>query len=335
MRGALWVALILSGRALMAAPYAAYVAGVPVHSASPDARVMVADLAGGDPVCVSDGLSGARDPAWSPDGRLAFEAVSDGRSDIYVCGPDGSGRVNITERSDGWHTSPVFVDGRRIAYLTGPDRTVIRLASIESGGESALCDQPRFYGRAAASPDGSTLAVFGADRLAGPGHLCLVPTDGSGARPLTTQPGQYSTPSFSPDGQSVAVSFDLSASGGGRGVGLIAIPGGDLRVLADGGYPLGPVSFSPDGTRIAYVSAESYHNTWVALVGIDGANRERLDVGPFHVTGWPSFSPDGVLLAFQGVQAAVYGVFVKDLTTGEMTRLCPTGDTGVQPAFSH
>ena len=122
-------ALMAAAAASWAAPYVAYVGNTPVHSASPEAKVMVVDLAGGTPVNASEGLSSARNPAWSPDGsRLAFEAVGEGLCDIFVCKADGTERVNVTATPEEWESAPCFVDASRVAYLSGPDRAEIWIA---------------------------------------------------------------------------------------------------------------------------------------------------------------------------------------------------------------
>jgi len=47
---------------LAAAPFVAYIGNVPVHSPSPTAKIVVYDVASGETVNVSEGLSAARSP---------------------------------------------------------------------------------------------------------------------------------------------------------------------------------------------------------------------------------------------------------------------------------
>lgn len=319
-----------------AAPYVAYIGNVSVHSPSPDAKIMVADLAGGAPANVSEGLHSARAPAWSADGGLlAFEAIEESLNDIFICRPDGSERRNITATPDTWESAPAFADANHIACLSGPDASDVWLLDLATNGKTKLTKQPRFHGTPGASPDGALLAVTGSEKLAGPGHIYLLRTDGQATRQLTEAQAIYSTPCFSPDGQSVAFCFDGAEIGGvTRGLAVIPIAGGEAQLLAADGYPLAPLSFSPDGARIAYTSSSVYHSTWVSIVNADGTDNQRLAVNPFHIIGWPSFSPDGTSLAYQGVYGARYTVHVVDLATGEDVTLTPQGETGVNPVFS-
>jgi len=334
-RGSVAGLLLLAGP-LSAAPFVAYIGNVPVHSPSPDAAIMVHDAATGATANVSEGLWSARSPAWSPDGtKLAFEAIEQGLNDIFVCASDGSGRVNSTQSPDVWESSPALVDANRLVYLAGPDRTDLWLLDLATGAKTKLTEKPAFHGRPVVSPDGKLIAIVASEKLAGPGDILSIDVGSREVSNLTQAPALYSPPAFWPNGQNIAFCFDGREIGGAtRGLAVMPVAGGEPKLLADDGYPLAPLSFSPDGARIAYSSAEAYHNTWVTLINADGSGKQRLDVSPAHIIGWPSFSPDGKSLAFQAVYAARYTDRLTDLATGEMKFITPEGKTGVNPVFS-
>ncbi len=331
----LLAALLAFTPSAVAAPYVAYIGNVPVHSPSPDARIMVADFAGGDPVNVSEGLSSARSPVWAPSGtRLAFEAVGAGLNDIYTAKADGSNRLNVTDSPDIWESAPCYIDEGHLAYLAGPDRTQVVGHSINAGHTMRLTTVAAFHSPPIANPEGTLIAVTASEKLAGPGHILLIDIATREIRQLTQEPALYSEPCFSPDGETIAFAFDgVEVEGSTRGVALADVETGDLTLLASDGYPLTPVSFSSDGTRIAYTSSVAYHNTWVASVGVDGSDAERLAVTSFHIIAWPSYSPDGETLAYQGVYAAKYYIHAVNLVTGEDRRIT-TGGSGVRPVCS-
>lgn len=331
------VLLWLVSWSAVAAPYVAWVGDVPVHSASPAARVMVADLAGGAPVNVSQGLRAAREPAWAPDGTLlAFDALAeDGQNDLFVCHPDGSDRENLSQTADAWEAAPVFLDAQRLGCLVGVDRTEVWVIARSPRARTRLAAPAAFHARPVASADGRLLAVVASERLAGPGQLCLVPSDGSALRVLTPVPARYSVPAFTPDGQQLVYAFDgAEIDGAQRGVAIQPLAGGPARLLATDGYPLAALVVSPDGRQVAYTSAAVYHTTWVSLVGMEGGKGERLAVSGFHNIGWPGFTPDGRRLVFEGVYAARFTVNLLDLASGQVTGLTPDGDTGVHPLVS-
>lgn len=315
------------------APYVAYVGNVPVHSDSAHAKVMVVDVADGTAVNVSEGLASARAPAWSPDGELlAFEAIENGFCDVFVCKPDGGDRRNVTSSLEVWNGSPCLVDGQRVAFLSGPDRTDVWLTDLVTGETRQLTREPLFNKPPVPAPDGAVLAVVGSAKLGGPGDIYLVTVDGGETTNLTQAPARYSTPAFSPDGKTLAFSFDGRDIGGARrGVARMPVAGGAPELLAQDGYPLGPLCFSADGARIAYTSAATYHSTWVRVMQADGRDNSPINPSPAHIIGWPSFTPDGKGLAYQGVHAAKYTVRLLDLETGKNRALSPDNESGVTP----
>ena len=329
-------ALSLLAGPLAAAPHIAYIGNVPVHSPSPDAKIMVYDVATGATANVSEGLWSARAPAWAPDGsRLAFEAIEQGLNDIFVCAPDGSGRVNATQTPEAWESSPALLDANRPLFLEGPDRTDLWLLDLGTGTKTKLTETPAFHGRPVVSPDGRLIAIVASAKLAGSGDILTIDVGSRKVTNLTQAPALYSPPAFSPDGKTLAFCYDGRDIGGAmRGLAIMPVAGGEPELLADDGYPLAPLSFWPDGTRIAYTSADAYHSTWVTLANLDGSGKQRFDVSSAHVIGWPSFSPDGESLAFQAVYAARYTVRLIDLATGEVNFVTPEGKTGVNPVFS-
>ncbi|MGQ9731448.1 MAG: TolB family protein [Candidatus Zipacnadales bacterium] len=333
---ALRVSLLLFRPATInAVPYVAYLSNVPVHSPSPEAKIVVVDLATGRSVSISEGLHAARSFAFAPGGiKIAFEAIEEGLSDLFVCAPDGSGRQNLTHTPNRWESSPVFIDDDSLVYLDGPDRTSLWRLEISSGRKQSVRQHEAFYSTPIVSPNQSSIAIVASEKLAGPGDIFLINLDGTDVRNLTNAPALYSVPCFTPDGQRLLFCFDGREIGGAtRGLAVMPVTGGEPTLLANDGYPLARLSVSPDGLRVAYTCASAYHSTWINLVNLDGSHKQRLQVGPFHLIGWPSFAPDSKHLAYQGVYAAKYTVHVVDLETGEDLAL-GEGATGVNPIFS-
>lgn len=202
------------------------------------------------------GTEGGFEPTWSRDGRWiaftrgrvvrtrSFEAIV---ADLYVIRPDGSDARLITRNASGPSWSP---DGTQIVFtrdvclkLTCPEAdnpSELFVVEVESGDVRRLTSNRHYDGGPSWSPDGDWIA-FESER-----GLSLMRPDGSDERRLTRK-WFHSGPSWSPDRKLIAFAdyvdvyvIDVS---GGRPQRLTENPGPDFH----------PV-WSPDGTKIAYLS---------------------------------------------------------------------------------
>lgn len=231
-------------------------------------------------------------PAWSPDRtRIAF-VRSGANADIYVMRADGAATRRLT-RGAGHEQYPAWSpDGKRIAFT-----------DIRSGREAEIYDmradgtdvrrltrtpiwaedtQPRF------SPDGRYI-VFTSNRIAFANYeiFRIRASDGRGATRLTFygsgdlhRPGDDLSASYSPDGKRIAF---VSERGGGYGLWTMNAQGGDVRpVIRHRGLNHVFPRFSPDGTRLVYMTFDPRRNLEDARlrsVGVDGAGSVVVTAG--------------------------------------------------------
>lgn len=216
----------------------------------------------------------------------------------------GTGAVRLT--------NPI---GRLPAWRPRTNQVVT--VSVASGAPSALCLSapdgggarrlvtPVGIGRPALSPDGARVAV----RSARPGVVDLVAFSVEGAdQKVLLQGPEISDPVWLGNGSAVVT---CAVTGGARR--LVAVPagGGEPRVLRDT-CPGGPVSSSPDGTRLAFAQADQ-----VIVLNTTNRSATNLRMGTSVSTeAPPSWSPDGrkVAFAFSDAQGAALGVL--DLAAG-------------------
>jgi dipeptidyl aminopeptidase/acylaminoacyl peptidase len=197
------------------------------------------------------------------------------------------------------------------------------------------------------SPDGRWLAFLRAEPQAKP-QLFVLPTDSGDARRLTDLPGGAGAPRWSPDSTRIAFTARVPDEGRyGRdekitpdkepprritglkyrrdGVGFLVDRrehvfvvdlDGDVepRQLTDGDYDDGDVAWSPDGERLAFVSArhesrEHDHNTDVFLIRPDGSQLRQVTDSALGLWS-PRFTPDGATLLMYGVDPGPEGRWV-------------------------
>jgi Tol biopolymer transport system component len=175
------------------------------------------DLVSGELRQLTHGKGINTHPRWSPDGRLiAYVATEDDNiPSLWVMNGDGSGKRRLT----------------RDTFCQGPDW----------------------------APDGSHLIFAGNSADRSDVDLCRVDLKGSSIEVLYSRPGMELSPNYAPDGHHIIYSGVVSDPSG-----LVALENREIieynllnrtsRVLASHvARDDGPL-YSPDGTRIAFIS---------------------------------------------------------------------------------
>ena len=346
------------------------------------------DAAGGQ------GNSDSYGPVFSPDGtKVAFYSYAsnlvpgdgNGAGDIFVkdlttgvitrISTDASGA-----QADGFSYEPVFSpDGTKVAFSSGASNLVpgdtngahdIFVKDLTTGvvtrvSTDATGAQANGYSYwPVFSPDGTKVAFYSFASTLVPGDnnsasdifvkdlitgaVTRVSTDVSGTQGNS---GSY-LPVFSPDGTKVAFFSDASNLVPGDTnsatdvfvkdltTGAVTRVSTDAGGIQANGYSYSPV-FSPDGTKVAFYSAASNlapgdtngsYDIFVKDLTTGAITRVSTDAGGIQANSSsyiPTFSPDGTKLAFYSYATNLVpgdtnntpDVFVKDLTTGIVTRL--------------
>ncbi len=238
-------------------------------------------------------------PAWSPDGtRIAFYSERDGNAEIYVMHADGSDVTRLTGTSAHEGYPAWSPDGRTISFESDRDGNFDVFAMNADG--SHVRPLARHTARdvsATWSPDGKTI-VFMSDRDGGFDAYQSAPDPAAPATRLT-RTGSTGFPVFSADGKALA--FHV-----GRDVSTMALAGGEPRRLtydpANGMYP----SWSPDGTRLAFMSSRN-GKTELFTMKADGTDQKKLLEVERGDAVDPRWSPDGSRIAFVHLPDGVNG----------------------------
>ena len=207
--------------------------------------------------------------------------------------------------------------------------TTLLLAGVVARAEKVV-----FALNPALSPDGKTLAFAWA------GDLWTVPSTGGVAQRLTVHPGNDNQPVWSRDGKLIAFASDRHGS---ANIFLMTPEGTDLRRLTFSEQAEVPTAFSPDGQYLYFHSNKNGEISWephMYRVPVAGGQSWRI----MEASGsYPTPSPDDRYLLFtQGVSpwrrtgyhgSANWDVWMRDLTTGEFTKLTDYDGTDIWPIW--
>jgi len=278
-------------------------------------------LAGGTP-----SPDGRRLADLVPAGEMDSEGCAGDGDDIYVWNVDGSRVTNLTNTPDINETGLVWSpDGLLLALTSGapprchfvPGR--LEVIRADGSGRRLLADFGSSRGRVELPEwmSGGSGLLFSVTHL-GPGPLPGPPApeekaeiytvniDGSGLRRLLEFPGARSEWLLSPDRIRLAV-VEARTAGGWRlllvntdGTGLQEVAGGEGQFPTVGWSLL---SWSPDGSRLAFVGCEGDPcQPVVFVVNGDGSGLREVARGQGGFSGFQwwasSWSPDSTRLVF-------------------------------------
>jgi Tol biopolymer transport system component len=297
------------------------------------------------------------DPAWAPDGRLAFIRwrLFESKDELMVTRADGSDPVRVAGGMD--ISQPAWSpDGSRIAFVEGrasfyavqdvsdctridssrnqvPPRLFV--ADVASGTAVPLidlispdgCVLP--FARPQWSPDGAKIAlarrgVYLVDVASGRLTEIVPPTD-------------VATAAWSPDGRRLAVAVTPSYGGPSARILMVGADGQGLVEIARQSDWVHSLAWSPQGDLISIVAGDAYSGQGsLFVINPDGSGLRSLAQGVLEDVAW---SPDGHRLAAALVdpsssQGGVSNIYTVDVNDGSTTRLTDAPASEYEPAWS-
>lgn len=227
----------------------------------------------------------ARDPSLAPDGSwLVFESDAESFGDLFRIRPDGSGLERLTHNPQGNFEPAVSPDGTAIAFASSRDGDpeIYRMRSDGTRVKRLTAFYRQDFGPRW-SPDGKRLA-FLSDRE-GFDRIFVMDADGTHLRPLT------------------------GASGEAR-----------AKTAAPPSAPESQLAWSPDGTRIAYVTRRAGERSRIWIADACTGERRALTDGA-HADDSPEWSPDGRYLVFVSDRTGDAELFLMRADGSGQTRL--------------
>jgi len=269
----------------------------------------VVPFGGGEATAVVEPPATAGRPAWLPDGRLAFISRRDDHPapQVYAMTAPGGTPERLTDSPEGVVAFEVARDGSAVFYTARDAEDPERVRSREAGFDAIVAHEGWRYVR-----------------------LYRQPMGGERAR-ISPEDRHVNDFAVAPDGRTVAAQMtdtpDMDEDMMFRRLYALSADGGAPQLLAPTEGKLGPMAWSPDSRRVAFLSATRLsdplpHHVYVAELGSGQARNATPD---YEATvEWMEWMDDGTLLisAVEGTRTAVSRL---DVASGRIARVMGGG----------
>ena len=303
-----------------------------------DTDLWLADVGTGERHRLTAAVKSSTNPAWSPDGRwIGFlsdrpshiPGLPADKKQLYVMPSDGGEAQQLTKMEKGVNAFEWAPDSNRIAL------------TAEAADSKTTKDRKDTFG---------DYHVFHADYPMV--HLWLLDlpkTDQAGRTTPAGQPKLLTSSdafsvggfSFSPDGGRLAFSAQRDPdliSGFSSDIYTVTVADAAVKKIVDTPGPDDDPKWSPDGTQIAYETANAtkfffYSNKRIAVVGSDGGPSRVLTLAFDEDPGLLRWAPDGIYFSAQMKTSS--SLFLLDPKTGAAKQMAmPRTDVAGQFSFS-
>lgn len=155
-------------------------------------------------------------------------------------------------------------------------------------------------------------------------NMFSMSADGSDVRQIRSDGVTFEHASIglalSPDGRQIAFSDDT------QDIHLMNVDGSNLRRITTGLFSFGPLAWSPDGSKIAYIQVGARHDIWV--MNTDGSNRTLLTNNASSINTRPDWSPDGSQIVYEANPpgGGGMGIWVMDANGANGARIAAEGN---------
>lgn len=266
------------------------------------ARIWVVPLDGGNPTALTAGPGNDTHPRWSPDGQqLAFLSTRDGeqnsgKAQVYLMPATGGTPRRLCTLPNGVESFAWSPNGSRLALLTLEDE----------------------------APDKDPLVVLPERHR----RLWTVGVTSDQPTPVTPANITIWEYAWSPDGQQFAVYYTTGPAETDwyRGqVGAVPAEGGAVRRLTELTCQAAALTWSPNSSRIAYVSGEWSDRGLVGgdvfIIPAAGGAPQNLTPGVDFSPSWVRWFPDGRHMLYAGWDGVAHQVGLLDEATGSLRPL--------------
>jgi len=194
-------------------------------------------------------LEGIEGIAWTPDGRVVYDSLASGASDIWIMNADGTGQKQLTTVDAGANfRAKVTPDGRYIVFTSFQNEQAnIWRMDLDGSNPKQLTSGNNDWG-GDISPD-SRWVIYTSQR-SGKSYLWKVSIDGGNAAQLMNN--YTNSPEISPDGKWIVCAYRKDDNSTWR-YAIIPYEGGEPIKVFDLLGKKGNLRWSPDGRSLYYL----------------------------------------------------------------------------------
>lgn len=258
-------------------------------------------------------------PRYSPDGKyLAFaHYTSHGVGDIYTFERKTGNIRQVTFDERAIRGESWTPDRQQLVFASsrGGQTRLWLIDGVNAGPPRLLPSDSSYVSDPAVSPDGKWIAYIDSEETWNMWRAEITPSGIRAATPFLPTSGRNHDPRYSPDGRHVAFVSDRS---GNWEIWQADADGRNLTQLTKFGGPwLGGVSWSPDGTQLAFDARPDGHSN-VYLLRIADRQIRALNKTPYE-DRMPTWSRDGRFIYFSSTRDGSISLYREDLKTGAIS----------------
>ena len=259
-------------------------------------------------------------------GTIVFQSDMDGDSDIYRMTRDGLLKLTDNSWNDEYpRWSP---DGRRVAFSANPRGNYgVYVMNDDGTGVAPVVDSPEDETEPAWLPDGSGVAFTRNDAL-----WTVDLRTREEARVIPDYSRTHGLSDFSPAAPLVAFTGHRTV---GWDVFICDRASRRVEALTEGGRSCRP-RFSPDGRKLAFVSAAADGKGDIWLMNPDGTDKTRLTERDATADYYPAWAADGLSIVFSSSEGHSpktdrWALFIVDVRSKRVVPLFSAADRALFP----
>jgi Tol biopolymer transport system component/DNA-binding winged helix-turn-helix (wHTH) protein len=232
--------------------------------------------------------------AWTPNGRIIYDAVQEGKRQLWIMDADGSHQEPLSPNTAVDWSPSVSGDGRYLAFLSKRSgRTEIWRADLDGRNAQRLTDVGPDLSQPQIAPDGRV--VYFSQYKLGKWVIERVSTEGGAPEQVSDVAADLW--SISPDGKRLAYSFFDEKLGRWQ-IAVRALEGNDSTIQLDvAAYDV--LTWTPDGNSLIYKDATSPDLSpplW--RQPLNGDKPQPFIAATPETSYWLDWSTDGKQIAF-------------------------------------